>query len=276
MTQTYVLYHANCPDGFGAAWAFHSHLGCRECGEPVDYIPQSYGDPLPEMEPGSQVFILDFSYPRETMTELQDAHERVVLLDHHKTAAEELDGVPNCHIDQRHSGAFLAWQYFNPMESPPELIMYVQDRDLWHWELPGSREISEAIASYPHTFGTWDKFDIDDLAREGTTLLRHTNIQVEKLVLLATGITVAGWPNIPAVNTPLNISETGEALLKKYPDAPFAATYFESGGQTRWSLRSRNTQDVDVSDIARSMGGGGHPNAAGFVQNINNDHNSPG
>ena len=75
MPQTYVLYHDHCPDGFGAAWAFHRTLGCQECGQPTTYLPQSYGDPMPWMEPGSRLFILDFSYPRETILELQRTHE---------------------------------------------------------------------------------------------------------------------------------------------------------------------------------------------------------
>ena len=271
--QTYVPYHASCPDGFGAAWAFHHHLGCQECGEPVSYIPQAYGNNVPNMEPGSQLFILDFSYPRETILELQGVHERVVLLDHHKTAAEKLQGVPNCHIDQRHSGAFLAWQYFNPAEKPPSLILYVQDRDLWQWALPNSREVSEAIASYPNTFAAWDSFDVTELAGEGADILRYMHVQVDKLVGMATRMTVANWPNIPTVNTPLMVSETCEALLEKYPDAPFSATYSESNTRRRWSLRARGTEDTDVSEIAKQMGGGGHKNAAGFVQNKNSNPN---
>ena len=267
MTQTYVLYHASCPDGFGAAWAFHNHLGCRECGQAVDYIPQSYGGEIPNLEPGSRVFILDFSYPKETVLELQRNHERVTLLDHHKTAAEDLEGVPNCHIDQTHSGAFLAWQYFNPAEVAPDLILYVQDRDLWQWELPHSREVSEAIASYPKTFADWDSFDVESLAQEGAALVRYMGIQVEELVGMATPMTVVNHQDIPTVNTPLMVSETCEALLEKYPDAPFSAAYSESNTQRRWSLRSRSREDVDVSEIAKQMGGGGHRNAAGFVQN---------
>ena len=269
MTRTYVLYHDHCPDGFGAAWAFHNTLGCQECGKPVTYLPQSYGHKMPHMEPGSQLYILDFSYPRETVLELQRVHQSVVLLDHHQTAAKELQGVPHCHVDQSHSGAYLAWQYFNPAEKPPDLILYVQDRDLWEWKLPHSREVSEAIASYPTTFQAWNGFEVSQLAQEGKGILRYMRVQVDKLTQMATRMTVADWPQIPTVNTPLMVSETCEALLKKYPQAPFAATYSESNSQRRWSLRSRKGENTDVSEIAREMGGGGHPNAAGFVQNQN-------
>ena len=175
---------------------------------------------MPWMEPGSRLFILDFSYPRETILELQRTHESVILLDHHKTAAEELQGVPHCHIDQSHSGAYLAWQYANPSEKPPGLILYVQDRDLWEWKLPNSREVSEAIASYPNTFAAWDSFDVGALAREGTGILRYMRAQVNKLVSMASRQTVGGRPDIPVVNTSLMVSEACEALLKKFPRRP--------------------------------------------------------
>lgn len=46
---------------------------------------------------------------------------------------------------------------------------------------------------------------------------------------------------------------------------PFAAAYWdEADGTRRWSLRSSETDGVDVSEIAKLYGGGGHVHAAGF------------
>ena len=266
MPQTYVLYHDHCPDGFGAAWAFPRDPGMPGVRTSHHIPPTIIRRPHAWMEPGSRLFILDFSYPRETILELQRTHESVILLDHHKTAAEELQGVPHCHIDQSHSGAYLAWQYANPSEKPPGLILYVQDRDLWEWKLPNSREVSEAIASYPNTFAAWDSFDVGAPGPRGHGDSQVHEGQVNKLVSMASRQTVGGRPNIPVVNTSLMVSEACEALLKKFPDAPFAAAYSQTGGETRWSLRSRNTEDTDVSQIAKEFRGGGHKNAAGFVE----------
>ena len=68
------------------------------------------------------------------------------------------------------------------------------------------------------------------------------------------------------VNTPLLASEACEALLKRFPDAPFAAACHDRGDQRKWSLRSCG--EFDVSEVARSLGGGGHPHAAGFLEGI--------
>lgn len=47
MMKTYVLYHAHCADGFGAAYAAWLKLG-----NDAQYVPVKYGDPPPVMEPG--------------------------------------------------------------------------------------------------------------------------------------------------------------------------------------------------------------------------------
>lgn len=64
------------------------------------------------------------------------------------------------------------------------------------------------------------------------------------------------------------ISDGMNALLKAYPTAPFAASWYvdPATGQTVYSLRSRKG-GPDVGAIAKALAGddgGGHPNAAGF------------
>lgn len=55
-------------------------------------------------------------------------------------------------------------------------------------------------------------------------------------------------------------------MLSKYPDAPFTACWFRrADGQIQYSLRSEDSR-LDVSEVAKSLGGGGHRNAAGFQQ----------
>ena len=47
---------------------------------------------------------------------------------------------------------------------------------------------------------------------------------------------------------------------------PFGAVYFDrADGKRQWSLRSTD-EGVDVSEIAKVHGGGGHKNAAGYEE----------
>ena len=269
MSNIYVLYHAGCNDGFGAAWIAHKHLGDIQDGRRVRYLPQSYGGEPPRMDAGSRIYILDFSYPLETMLELHRQHESVILLDHHETARDALEGrVPDCHFDLERSGATIAWEYWGSGFSTNEgelLARYIEDRDLWRWKLPDSREVSAALDSHPKRFRVWDRLDVETLAREGTGILRYIRTQTENLAGMAQEQELAGYP-VPVVNTSLLGSETCEALLERHPEAEFAATYWERDGRRHWSLRSRADGDFDVAQIALKRGGGGHPHAAGFTE----------
>lgn len=41
-------------------------------------------------------------------------------------------------------------------QPPPLLIQYIQDRDLWLWQLPQSKEFSAGLANVPFTFEAFD------------------------------------------------------------------------------------------------------------------------
>ena len=131
----HVIYHDNCMDGFGAAWAVYRHYqdvkDITGRGVRAMYHPTQHGDPVPDTTPDGQVYILDFSFSKEQMLELLDRHDgRVVLLDHHKTAHAELRGVENCIFDMNKSGASMAWEYFQNQSGNemPQLIRYIEDR----------------------------------------------------------------------------------------------------------------------------------------------------
>ena len=264
---TVVVYHKDCPDGFGAAWAAHKRLPDAE------YIPMAYHEPLPDLLHAGRMFILDFSFDRDEMARLSDllGPENVELLDHHATAEEELSGLPNCHVDLTCSGAMLAWRRFFPEQAAPALIEYVQDRDLWKWELPDSRAVSAYIGSWfdDRTFARWDVLDseissdYDRVVSEGYAILRASRQLVEQACDSAHIVSIDGH-DVPAVNSAVLQSEIGERLRELYPGAPFAAIYTRQKKLTRWSLRSAGGGH-DVSRTARRLGGGGHPAAAGFI-----------
>lgn len=254
-----VLHHADA-DGFGAAWALWKGLNGG-----ADFIPVRYGEPVPEIPGGTDLLlIVDFSYDRMTCEALAERY-RLVVIDHHKTAEEELRGLPYAIFDQGMSGAMLAWRYIFPFVPAPELIRYVQDRDLWRFALPHSEEVNLYIASLPWNFEIWDRFDLDTAILAGTALRGFRDRQIAE-VLGDARVRVREFEGhrIPVVNCTANVSEVGQELLKRYPESPFAVMYYDlADGRRNFSLRSRG--DVDVAELCRRWGGGGHANAAGFV-----------
>lgn len=256
-----VIYHGNCPDGFGAALAAWDVMR-----DGADYLPASYGDAPPDVRE-RPVFILDFSYPRAVLQQMHRDSARLRVYDHHKTAEADLAGLDYCTFDMEKSGAVLSWGAFHS-DDPTPLMLYIQDRDLWRWKLPHSKEVSAALWSYPRDFETWARFmhDVSPLADDGIAILRFKDQLVEQMCSQATWREIGG-NKVPVVNASVAFSEVGEALCIKNPDAPFAAYYFDrADGKRQWGARSRN--GFDVSAVAKALGGGGHAAAAGWTEVI--------
>jgi uncharacterized protein len=272
MTRT-VLYHANCYDGFCAAWCLEEWLWSDS---DTEYIPISYSDAVPwEKIDGRDVIIADFSFKRPVMEEIFGRSSLCQVYDHHKTAEKELEGLSNCVFDMAKSGARLVWEGLcDPGEDLkiPNLVLFTEDRDLWKWELPYSKEINMAIRSYPFDFTVWSELesrlceDRKPIIREGEAILRFQDQYIETMRKFVHPSSISGR-TISVVNAPyFSISDLLDAICDDEKEAgrdPIAAAYFQrADGLWQYSLRSRG--DIDVSEIARNHGGGGHKNAAGF------------
>lgn len=218
---------------------------------------------MPEFGPRSRLAIVDFAYPRQQLLDLAEQVETLIVLDHHRSAAQDLEGLPFARFDMEKSGARMAWEYWHPNVQLPELLAYVEDRDLWNWVLPESKEVTLAITQTIFSFESWEKFDVEQLKREGRTLLGYQESLIARALTKVHWVNLAGY-DIPVVNSLLFQSELGDELCKKFPDAPFAAAYYQKGNQEAWSLRSIG--EFDVSVVAAQFGGGGHRNAAGFAR----------
>jgi uncharacterized protein len=256
-----VLYHGDCYDGFGAAWVAHMF------DDAATLIPVVHGGPVPDLPAGADVYMIDFSYPRQMM-EILAEHVNLRVLDHHKTAEAALKGFPNSVFDLDRSGAMLAWDEFFPNETPSILVQYVQDRDLYLWKMPFSREVNAWIETFERTLSNWTFMEYElkrrftEIVNEGIALLRYKQQKVEEITASAQWLNVGGHI-VPVCNVSAFFAETADRLCIKYPDAAFAAYYFDrADGQRQWGLRSNN--GFDVSEIAKLYAGGGHPAAAGF------------
>lgn len=264
--MTTVIYHDHCVDGFTAAWC-----AWRKLGNNVRYVAAQYGDAPPDCA-GDDVLILDFSYPRAVLEELNRTAKSLLVLDHHKSAEAELAGLPYCQFDMTRSGAAMAEDHFYPEDGRSNLVGYVQDRDLWEWKLQDSREVSAYIATVYKGFSDWNMLwdDIEcalpDVVRRGKAILSAAEAHVQEQAPLARDVVIGGH-SVPTINATFAISElVGRIaeIAKIEGTAPFAAGWFQKqDGQFVYSLRSRG--DFDVSEVAKLYGGGGHKNAAGFT-----------
>jgi len=267
-----VLYHKNCKDGFTSAWAAWKKLRTKG----VKYIPVSYGDPAPNLDPFKKVYILDFSYSKEEILKMREDRE-VIVIDHHKTAQKELEGLEGTIFDMNKSGAMLSWEYFHPTEEIPNLVKYVQDWDLWRKELPNCEEIITFINCAPKDFTSWDEleskttYNLAEVIDSGKSMLKLMDSQINSAASKAERRAIFGHKGIPVVNCTENISMVCHKMLKNLPDATFAVSYTITSSKVKFSLRSRNEKEnegwinFDVSLVAKQYNGGGHRNAAGIT-----------
>ncbi len=258
-----VMYHAECSDGFGAAWALWKKFPSAR------FIPVKHGNSPPAGIAGRHVVIVDFSYPRETLEAMARETAGLQVLDHHITAEKALAGLPFAYFDQKKSGAVLAWEWAHT-EPAPWLLQYIQDKDLWDWALPASREINAALASYPYNFHVWDELRQVTLEAEGRAILRYENELVGKIAVEAALVSFHN-ETVPAVQSAVLTSQLGERLSAGYP---FCVIWHDRDGRRYYSLRSRE-DGADVAAIATSYGGGGHTHAAGFSVPLGPDSPSP-
>lgn len=173
-------------------------------------------------------------------------------------------------FDMHKSGARMAWEFCHAGYDVPRLIEYVEDRDLWRFTLAETKAVSAALRTYPHDFDIWSGFlsDTSRLVTEGGVVLRGHEKNVASMIRNRYWREVGGHL-VPVVNVPYHYaSDCADAILKAEPAAPFAASYFDrADGKRQWSLRSRDDR-LDVSEVAKAKGGGGHRNAAGFEEAV--------
>jgi uncharacterized protein len=260
---TVVLYHAECADGFGAAWALWRQFPTAR------FLPVKHGTPPPPGLQDQRVVIVDFSYARETLETMAEQTQALLVLDHHITAEQALAGLPYAYFDMKKSGAVLAWEWAHDLPVP-WLLDYIQDKDLWTWALPLSREINAAIASHPFEFQIWNHFKQKELEQEGRAILRYEHELVTKLAGQAVMVEFQG-ATVPSVQSAILTSQIGERLSA---EAPFCLIWHDRDGRRYYSMRSRE-DGTDVGAIAASFGGGGHTHAAGFSVPLGLDGSIP-
>lgn len=274
-----VIYHSPCDDGFAAAYC-----AWRQFKDGAEFYPTNYDKPAPMDLADRVVYILDFSYPKETMEYIFATAKHTVWLDHHKTAFESYlgelpesglyeakDAVRTIILDNNRSGARITWDFFHPSAVvPPRLILHVQDNDLWKFELENTKPFMRALRSYPQTFENWHEIAQDRevfykaFVAEGIAIDRFFNRQLENIVKATTRPCEFSplFRGLAANIPPMFQSEAGHMLATEC--GTFGLLWWQDKtGQVFCSLRSNGA--YDVSKLAKAQGGGGHKNAAGFT-----------
>jgi hypothetical protein len=296
---TVVIYHENCNDGFGAAYALWTKLK-----EKARYLAMGYRSAynVKQFE-DKDILIVDFSFnPDVLLKEIAPIAKSVTILDHHHSSKVEWDrNVPEMQqlsdsvslyqhnnvkvlFDMNKSGAMMAWEDAYPEIAVPTMIRHIQDADLYQFKDPDSRAFDLYLRSLPRDFELWENED-RDLRNEnfeayalGGAIQTYYNNQVrlltnsKKVQPIQFEIEVDGGISIEkgyCLNASLLFAnECGEALAKK--NSTFGLIWETDGTTCFCSIRA--VDRYDCIPIAKKFGGGGHKRSCGFTMPLSMMH----
>jgi uncharacterized protein len=269
--QPLVIYHGRrCPDGFAAALAAWLFYQGRAEFLGLDHGDIKSVDDLPALA-GRAVYILDFSFSPDIMRGIADCAAKLVLLDHHKSAAEKLSGFAcRCgviHFDMHKSGARLAWEFFQPARTLPDLVRFVEDRDIWVWQYPESAGFLAALDMEAFEFPRWAEI-ASFSPLQLTSFMARGQAMDEKFSNLAADIAGGAQPvtfngqHGLMVNAPGVFHSLMGNMLSEQSGTFALMWVVDKDGVIKVGLRSQH--GFDCIALAESMGGGGHAQACGF------------
>ena len=285
--MNYVLYHKNCQDGTMSAAV------CKLAGIVGEYIAVTYNEDfaidMTKLTKDDVVYIVDFSYPRDILVEVNKLVGKLVVLDHHESAQKELSHLPYATFDMKKCGAMLTWHYFFPNDEPPVILKWIQEYDLWTKSDCMADIINFGLGAQP-----WVKDPAAwvNLLTNFSDVSEHILSAGEAIISVVDGIKNSYINNQKKVkiidlafggDTPdgqESVSfKVGVANVTEYPNEVAQAIYdydewetetgyvdfvilyhLDAEGRVKLSFRGNKVRSPNLSVIASALfGGGGHP-----------------
>lgn len=274
-----VIYHDPCTDGRGSRLPAQKYLSTKFPEKKIDYYPMHIGANPPPGLDGKNVLICDYSYKIGVLRDLLKKVNKLLIIDHHKSAEKDLQEIDDKYKIFRmdHSGAMLTWFYFFPEIEPPLLIKYIQDRDIWTKALPNTDKFASWFNTLPFEYDVYNKYLEDEklllesIEDKGTSFEELNDYYAKQAIEFAVPkFCKIGnkYYLVAYVNSTVLKSDIGSKVFNTYPFVDFSVTYSinDFSNSTSFSLRSTDDR-ADVSEIAFANNGGGHPTSSGMTVN---------
>ena len=233
---------------------------------------------LSQIVKGEVVYVVDFHFSPEITNEMCKITSKIRVFDHHKTGAEIIAQYPKeveCYCDpgSEFAGCELVWNYLYPTTPMPRVVELIADRDKWAWKYGDeTAQFNEGLKLYSHQ--PVDKI-WEDLLYEGIKEVL-TRIQISdkgKICLKYRDCICKEFRNnwsfeaeieghkCYVMNLFFGSHITSEMFAEKLEEYDVCAGIVFKNGTWKISLRSNGK--IDVSEIVKKLGGGGHAGAAG-------------
>lgn len=284
MPNPHVIFHKADFDGLMSGAITRQALESINKYEPIKMTGWDYGMPIPETTPEETLYMVDIS-----IDGLMD-HPNLIWIDHHKTAIEKfdpkikgyrIDGVAACrlcwqffHYDADNGG--LGWtpptkdEYVSRSVKEPRIVRLAGEYDVWDLRDHEATTLQFGLRAFGFDELSdvleYD-FDIEHVLQDGALIENYSKQTKAKLVKDKAHFVEWRGLNFLCLNGTGN-SQTFDAhpLLD---DADALMMWSFNGQYVTFSLYHTPTRkEIDLSEIAKSMGGGGHKGACGFQTDI--------
>lgn len=277
--MTYVFYHSKDLDGYTSGAIINMAL--QEKNTQVELIGYDYGQPFPwdKIKYGSAVIMVDVSLPMADMMKLADHTKfNFTWIDHHKSAIDDFEklneaytaGIPGFRFTDR-SACELCWQYFYGSRPMPLAIELLGKYDTWrdngtqYWDnviLPfqyGMRLYCTSPETFPMGVIS-DKSYVDEITKIGTAILKYQANVDAYAAKGAFEIDFKGYKAI-CINGGAANSNAFKTVYDESKHDIMISFRFDGG---KWKFSLRSTKNIDLAELAKSYGGGGHFSSAGM------------
>lgn len=262
-----VFYHDDL-DGFTGAWAAWKKLKDKAEYMELGYDTKNY-DFIFQFK-DKEIYFIDYSLKIQEMLNLASKN-KVILIDHHLSSKETADLLIGSVFDDKHSAAFLSWEYFQDGKKAPLIVRYVEDYDIWKFKLPYSKELTTVLNLYNFNFKVWDKLakmfqdktKRKELIKKGRAIVDYQKSLIGELSDKGQEVFFEGYDAI-AVNSPILSSEIGNHIYTKTGKIGIVWSY-KGKKSPKIYVSLRGNGKINLSELAKKFGGGGHKASAGFA-----------
>jgi oligoribonuclease NrnB/cAMP/cGMP phosphodiesterase (DHH superfamily) len=284
-----IVYHddndGRCAAAIAVKYFKETGAAAGKVGERINFVPATYDkaqEIVDGIDQGDEVYIVDFSLPKDLFTELVKKAPQTVWIDHHVSSIKKLDGTMISALpgirDINAAACLLAWNHWFPKEDAPISVKLIADRDGWVWaykEQTAEFHYGLSLHETDPQSGLWDM-----LLREPSAVATNKIKSDGRIALRLMGQRFADLRGAVMFETTIdghsakamNIAIAGSAAfgadgwaIGALPDdVEICCQYYHNGEVFTVSMYSKKGT-VDVSELCKKRGGGGHAHAAGFT-----------
>jgi oligoribonuclease NrnB/cAMP/cGMP phosphodiesterase (DHH superfamily) len=288
INYNYAIYHKNCQDGFSSLIVLLKSK--RITQDAIIYHDVPSANFPPKDIDNKDLIIMDVAYKYGVIKEILERAKSVVFIDHHITIKEDVEKLKSQFkkkitiiYDEKESGASLTWKFLFADKKMPLFIRYIKDNDIGAWKLKYTKAFIYSLRV---------KYDIDlksDIVKKWKDLFDDNN--VKKLVkrgkiyeeyansLLDENVRKYSMEAFPSEKIYLEFTDyfmkpgqyrvavicgsgcpssslLGNKIMETI-DCDFALIWTYHMDEKKYVVSFRS-KEVDVGELAKIFGGGGH------------------